>query len=110
MPGGVLLNDEQLRKRVASKKPLWTLHAIREAVADDLDPIVVSEALRRNGEIIEDYPEDKRSASCLVLCHLPDGRPVHAVVGYAYEPVRIITVYRPDLFPERWTSDYRRRR
>jgi len=49
------------------------------------------------GEIIEDYPNDKPYPSCLIL-----GRNIHSV--WAYNPenlwIVLITVYRPD--PKRW--------
>ncbi|TEB04386.1 hypothetical protein Psch_04113 [Pelotomaculum schinkii] len=54
-----------------------------------------------NGEIIEDYPEDQRGHSCLVLGHTKDGQPVHSVC--AFDPSGtfvIITAYFPE--PPKW--------
>ena len=62
-----------------------------------------------HGEIIEDYPEDQRGHSCLMLGTV-DGRPVHICVGIANIPemCEIITVYEPTL--DMWQDDYRTRR
>ncbi len=54
-----------------------------------------------NGEILENYPEDQRGHSCLVLGYTRDGKALHAVCGY--DPsgtLVIITVYFPE--PPKW--------
>jgi hypothetical protein len=63
-----------------------------------------------NGEVIEDYPGDPRSSSCLVLLNVGDEQPVHAVWAFDDGSGRaiLITVYRPD--PARWSDDLRQRR
>ena len=47
-------------------------------------------------EIIENYPDDTRGASCLVLGVNGQGRQIHTVIGYTYDPIRIVTAYYPD--------------
>ncbi|MDH7579120.1 MAG: DUF4258 domain-containing protein [Bacillota bacterium] len=65
------------------------------------------EALMRvlaNGEILEDYPEDPRGPSFLVLGYADDGRPIHAVC--AFDPggtLLVITVYEP--VPPKWINE-----
>jgi hypothetical protein len=84
-------------------------HALREAEVDQLT-IEDIEAATLSGECIEDYPDDPRGPSCLVLGHLTDGGAVHALWGFD-APSRqaiLITVYRPD--PQRWSEDLRTRR
>jgi hypothetical protein len=50
-----------------------------------------------NAEIIEDYPNDKYSPSCLLLGFTENGRPWHIQVSYVDpELVKIITLYEPD--------------
>ena len=53
------------------------------------------------GEVIEDYPNDKPYPSCLIMGKNFSDEPIHSV--WAYNPenkwVVLITVYRPD--PER---------
>ncbi|MBI4298691.1 MAG: DUF4258 domain-containing protein [Chloroflexi bacterium] len=60
----------------------------------------VEEAILSGGaEVIENYPEDTRSPSCLVLGLTRGGRPLH--IQCTYPPnVAIITAYEPK--PEEW--------
>lgn len=50
-----------------------------------------------NGEIIEDYPDDPRGASCLVLGYTQENQPIHVVCSLDVNgSVVIITVYEPE--------------
>lgn len=61
-----------------------------------------------NGKIIEDYPNDPRGPSCLVLGY-SRGKPIHVVCGeYPSGKTLIITVYRPD--PALWDDTFETRR
>lgn len=60
-----------------------------------------------DGEIIEDYPEDIRGHSCLILGWRPDGRPVHIVCAPKDEYLAVITAYIPD--EAQWSKDFRKR-
>ena len=60
------------------------------------------------GEIIEDYPDDPRGHSCLMLGHGDDGRPVHVVCAPKAEYLAIITAYLPS--PDAWAGDFRTRK
>jgi len=63
--------------------------------------------------MIEGFPRGRpgrEAASVLVLAWLPDGRPVHVVIGHAEDPWVIVTVYRPDERPTEWNADFTRRR
>lgn len=54
-----------------------------------------------NGEILEDYVNDPRGPSCLVLGYGREGYPIHLVCGQTpSKALRIITVYIPT--PPRW--------
>jgi len=59
----------------------FSAHAQRERLADDLDVIEIEQALL-NGEILEQYPSDRRGESCLVL-GFSGARPIHVVLGWA---------------------------
>ena len=61
-----------------------------------------------NGEIIEDYPEDKRGHSCLIFGIPNSRRPVHVVCAPKEEYLAIITAYIPSL--EKWEDDFKTRR
>ena len=66
------------------------------------------EQAMETGTIIEDYPEDKRGPSCLVLGFV-GRRPLHIVCGQAnVDEVLIITAYEPD--PAEWESDWTTRK
>ena len=61
-----------------------------------------------HGEIIEDYPEDERGHSCLLLGKGKDGRSIHVVCTPKDDYLAIITTYLPD--PRQWTDNFRKRR
>lgn len=84
-------------------------HAYDEAVEDGLSVVAVIDQTT-GAEVIEDYPDDPRGPSCLVLLAPERDQPVHAVWGFDEGVGRaiLITVYRPD--PERWSDDFRKRR
>lgn len=67
----------------------------------------VEEALLSGGaEVIEDYPEDPRSPSCLILGMTEGGRTLH--IQCTYPPnIALITAYEPKA--EEWL-DYRIRK
>jgi len=68
----------------------------REAEAITIDDIKTSIL---NGELLEDYPDDPRGHSCLMLGTTEDGRPLHVVLTILtpVEEVLIITVYIPTM-------------
>ena len=68
----------------------------------EVEGIVIS------GEVIENYPEDPRGPSCLLLGKGEGGRLLHVVCSPKDEYLAIITAYLPD--PEQWSADFRRRR
>lgn len=83
-------------------------HADEEAQSDNLSFDEVFASVFQ-GEIIEEYPEDKPYPSCLVYGETFKKEPIHSVWAYNEENqwVVLITVYRPD--PKRWI-DWRTRR
>ena len=61
-----------------------------------------------NGEIIEDYPDDVRGHSCLIMGEGEDGRPVHVVCAPKNEYLAIITAFIPT--PEDWEEGFKERK
>ena len=59
------------------------------------------------GALVEDYPEDERGHSCLLLGAGNGRRPVHVVCSPKEEYLAIITAYIPD--PAQWSPDFLRR-
>ena len=61
-----------------------------------------------NAKIIEDYPDDKYSPSCLLLGFTEGVRPLHIQVSYMdSDLVKIITLYEPD--EDEWIDFAQRR-
>jgi len=94
-------------RQSAAKKILFLPHAIRQMSKPDrmitaADMRTVLEA----GEIIEDYPDDSRGHSCLVM-GVVDKRALHAVCAPKDDYVAIITAYLPS--DQEWENDYRKR-
>lgn len=93
---------------IRNKRIRITDHADEEAENDQLtfDEIYFSVF---NGEIIEDYPDDKPYPSCLIYGETFSGEPVHSVwaLNEQSQWAVLITVYRPD--PNRWI-EWRKRR
>ena len=64
----------------ARRKILFLPHAIRQM--SRTDRMITAQEVRRvvmRGEIIEDYPEDARGHSCLLLGRDTGGRPIHRI-------------------------------
>ncbi len=94
---------------IRNKRIRITDHADEEAETDKLtfDEIYFSVF---NGEIIEEYPDDKPYPSCLIYGETFSGEPVHSV--WAFNELTqwavLITVYRPD--PNKWIKWRKRRK
>jgi Domain of unknown function (DUF4258) len=72
--------------------------------------MITTSELRRvidEGEVVEDYPEDERGHSCLLLGRGDEGRPIHVVCSPKDEYLAIITTYLPD--EAEWPGDFRTR-
>jgi len=59
------------------------------------------------GEVIEDYPEDVRGHSCLMLGYGDGRRPIHIVCSPKNEYLAVITAYLPE--EDEWSDDFRMR-
>ena len=96
-------------KEAAAKRILFLPHAIHQM--SRLERMISSEEIERviwDGEVIEDYPEDKRGHSCLMLGFGEKNRALHVVCAPKQDYLASITAYCPD--PEAWSSDYKRRK
>ena len=60
------------------------------------------------GEVIEDYPEDVRGHSCLLLGIDLEGRSIHVVCSPKPEFLAIITAYTPE--PKEWDAAFKMRK
>lgn len=99
------LND--LRRYLSSGEFEFSHHAFRRAVERNISDMEIRQAAEV-AELIEDYPDDKYTASCLLLGFTTSGRPLHLHVSRAEtELVKIIALYEPG--PEEWDSTLTRR-
>lgn len=91
---------EIIHASIKEKDYYFTLHAGNRMTERHISVKEVEEALLSdNAEVIEEYPEDPRGSSCLVLGITKGGRPVH--IQCTYPPnVAIITAYEPK--PDEW--------
>ncbi len=101
------MNIEDLRYRLSRGHFEFSRHALKRAVERNISDLEIREAGIRL-EIIEDYPDDKYSPSCLGLGFSNNDRPIHLQVCYSDpETLKIITLYEPD--PVEWL-DFKMRR
>ena len=93
-----------IQRHVANRQYRLTVHAEREREADRIMIHEIEEALRSSQcQVVENYPDDPRGASCLVLGLTEQDAPIHVVCGVAEtEMLIMITVYRPH--PDLWVD------
>jgi hypothetical protein len=82
-------------------------HADEERMDDNLTIPEIEEALL-SGRILEDYPDDRRGESCLVVGFTNSGIPIHVVCGEREDGFVIITIYIPS--PPKFKTPYQRGR
>ena len=99
---------EKIRK-LAQRQIIYTEHALDRMNAES--EMITFEEVREvivEGEIIEDYPEDVRGHSCLMLGVSRSGRSVHVVCAPKEQYLGIITVYVPSRL--KWEDDFKIRK
>lgn len=99
---------EQIRE-AATKHILYLPHALSQM--NTPERMISTQEVRSvvfQGEVIEDYPEDVRGHSCLMLGWGDEGRPVHVVCAPKPDYLAIITAYIPS--EEQWEPDWRTRK
>jgi hypothetical protein len=94
-----------IKNCVKSNEYLFTMHGDQERMNDNLTISEVEEAIL-SGRILENYPEDKRGESCLVVGFSNSGIPIHIVCGERSDKLVIITVYIPK--PPKFKTPYER--
>jgi hypothetical protein len=92
---------EDIRDRVRRRQYELSKHAVDQSIIRDIRVSEIEDAVLSRSEVIEDYPDDERGPSCLVLGFTRSGRTLHIQVSYPTRPVlKVITLYEPD--PELW--------
>ncbi|MBU6186569.1 MAG: DUF4258 domain-containing protein [Cyanobacteria bacterium REEB444] len=98
---------EEIKRQLKAGKFEFTRHAFKRAIERNISELEIK-AASVTMEVIEDYPDDKYSPSCLLLGFTLANRALHLQVSrIESENVKIITLYEPD--PMQWI-DYRRRK
>lgn len=98
---------EQIQAKVSAGEFEFTRHAADQSILRQVTVQEIREAIE-NGEIIEDYPEDKYAPSCLILGFTKSGRPLHIQCSHPSRSIiKVITLYQPE--PALWV-DYKVRR
>jgi Domain of unknown function (DUF4258) len=98
---------EEIRFQLQAGQFEFSRHAFRRIIERNIS----EEEIREVGDnviIIEDYPEDKYSPSCLLLGLTQTGRILHLQVSrMASDVTKIITIYEPDA--SQWINYTQRR-
>jgi hypothetical protein len=93
---------DEIRDKIARGEFEFSQHAVDQSIVRHISVRELFEAIA-DGEIIEDYPNDKYGPSCLVFGMTSASRPVHIQCSYPSRPlIKIITLYEPD--PLRWVA------
>ena len=106
------MQDTDILSRVhqaAACRILFLPHAVRQMARPER--MITTSQVRAtvtSGEVIEDYPEDPRGHSCLMLGGEPGGRQLHVVCSPKPDYLAIITTYLPS--PEKWEGDLKTRK
>ncbi|MHC0064772.1 DUF4258 domain-containing protein [Nostoc sp. UIC 10890] len=91
---------EEIRQKVADEQFEFSKHAVDQSILRQVQVQEIREIIA-NGQVIEDYPNDKYGPSCLISGLTQARRPIHVQCSYPSRPlVRIITLYQPD--PQKW--------
>ena len=96
-------------REAAQRRRLYLPHALRQM--ERPDRMITTAEVRHvieHGEIIEDYTEDARGHSCLLLGRGDSNRPIPVVCAPKVDYLAVITAYIPD--EKEWDSDFRMRR
>ena len=84
----------EIKAKVERDEYEISFHAEKERYAEGITTSDIETAIY-NGRILEDYVDDPRGPSCLILGY-SQNRPIHIVCGYTpIGWIRIITVYIP---------------
>ena len=92
----------EIRVKFAQNQFEFSKHATDRLILREIKVQEVREAVK-NGEIIEDYAQDKYGPSCLILGWTRAQRPLHIQGSYPSRSViKVVTVYEPN--PAEWIA------
>lgn len=94
------MNLAAIQEAVAQGNYLYAQHALQRMIDRHISRAEIEQVIA-NAELIEDYPSDKYSPSCLLFGQTEHGRVLHVQVS-APPSVKIVTAYEPD--PNEWEN------
>ncbi len=98
----------EIRRKFADEQFEFSKHAVDQSIVRQIRVQEVKEVIA-NGQVIEDYPEDKYGPSCLIFGSTQAQRPIHVQCSYPSRSlVKVITVYEPNA--QQWNNDFTQRR
>ena len=99
---------EAIQTKIVNDQFELSKHAVDQSILRQIRLHEIVEAIA-NGQIIEDYPNDKYAPSCLICGTTQTGRTIHIQSSYPSRLlIKIITVYEPD--PNKWDNNFTVRR
>lgn len=96
---------ERIRAQAATENIRVTQHAQQRMIEEDISLDEVLEAVAM-GQVLENYPQHRRGACCLINGLTRNGRALRIVCTAAQPVLVIITVYEPK--PPRWITPTQR--
>lgn len=98
---------DKVRSQLSAGEFEFSRYALKRVVERNIGDQEIRQA-GVQAKVIEDYPDDKYSPSCLLLGFTQTGRPLHIQVSLAEtELVKIVTICEPD--PSEWINYSQRR-
>lgn len=97
------MNIDLIKAKVRGNEFSLSDHADHEAADENIDIAEIRQAIL-DGEILEEYADTGRGASCLIV-GIANERPIHVVCGWRRDQAVVITVYipKPPKFIDPWT-------
>ncbi|MBW4654279.1 MAG: DUF4258 domain-containing protein [Kaiparowitsia implicata GSE-PSE-MK54-09C] len=98
----------EIRRKFAEDQFEFSKHAVDQSILRHIRVQEIREVIA-NGQIIENYPQDKYGPSCLIFGLTEAKRPIHIQCSYPTRSlIKIITLYEPDL--NKWNDNLTQRR
>lgn len=95
----------EIQDKVRENDYRFSDHAIKRMIERAVERREAEEVIL-NGEVIEEYPEDKYSPSCLIYGKTKAERTLHVQISLPPKVV-VVTVYEPE--PDEWIDNRVRR-
>lgn len=97
---------DKIKEKFKEGKVIFTNHARkrvdeRKVLTAEIEEVIL------NGEVIEEYPEDKPYPSCLILGYVRNKEPLYILCALS-EIVIIVTIHWFD--PEKWMNHKTRKK